>query len=328
MLAVEEPEAYLHPANQRRMMRALSEVADSSQVFVSTHSTVVVDSIPSELFGGIVRVILSSTAQADTTPHTTIVQKPRLSPRQREILQRNADVRASEVFFASAALLVEGRSDKDVFIELARKLGIDFDALGAVVLDVGGAGHFGPALQLCEGFGVPWLVACDRDAVRTESGVLKALGSVAGISEREKKLVTRHANRNVSTATVGQVVANINRVTRKFNCYVLTVDLEYALVNERSIRTVIETLSEKVIFGLYPSNRRRWTEALDRGELENAVDEVRKYIGSRGLNFEWRGTPKGKKEHIPGSIAARLDMAEFSPELIEVVRWLAAIAST
>ncbi len=327
ILALEEPEAYLHPANQRRMMRALCEVAQSSQVFVSTHSTVVVDSIPSELFDGIVRVTLSSAGQAGTPPHTTVIQKARLSPRQREILQRNADVRASEVFFASAALLVEGRSDKDVFVELARKLGIDIDALGAVVLDVGGAGHFGPALQLCESFGVPWLLACDRDGVRTERNVLGALASVAGMSDREKKLVTRHANRSVSTPTVAQSVADINRVTRKFNCHVLSVDLEYALVNEQSIRTAIDTLSEKAILGLSPSKKGGWIQALDRGEVDDTLNEVRKYIGSKGLNFQWRGTPKGKKEHIPGSIAARLRETDFSPELKEVVRSLAEMAS-
>jgi putative ATP-dependent endonuclease of OLD family len=107
IIAVEEPEAYLHPANQRKMMRALCDLCGSSQVFVSTHSTVVVDSIPSELFDGITRVTLCSPGDGSRTPQTTTVERPKLSAKQRQVLQRNADVKGSEVFFASAALLVE-----------------------------------------------------------------------------------------------------------------------------------------------------------------------------------------------------------------------------
>jgi hypothetical protein len=214
-----------------------------------------------------------------------------------------------------------------VFLEVARKLGIETNALGVVILDVGDADHFGPALQLCSIYGVPWMLVCDRDAVRTEGKVLKSLGSVTGIADREVKVVTKHANGHFSRANAAAVAAQINRVPRKFGCHVLCVDLEYALVNEVSVRTVIETLSDKAIHGLGPSKRDRWLEALDAGQLDSTVDEVRKYIGTKGLNAEWKGTSSGKKEHIPGRIAQRLAVAEISAELKEVVQALAKLAS-
>jgi putative ATP-dependent endonuclease of OLD family len=328
IFAVEEPEAYLHPGNQRKMMRALCDLCGSSQIFVSTHSTVAVDSIPWELFDGITRVTLNTPAGGARTPQTTTVQRAQLSASQRQVLQRNADVKGSEVFFASAALLVEGRSDKDVFLEVARKLGTDISALGVVILDVGGADHFGPALQLCSIYGVPWMLVCDGDAVRTEGKVLRSLGPVTAISDQDIKLVTRHANKRLSRANAATVVAQINRVTHKFGCHVLCADLEYALVNEASVRTVIETLSDKAIHGLGPAKRGRWLEALDVGELDSTLDEVRKYIGSKGLNGEWKGTSGGKKEHIPGRIAQRLPQGDITAELKEVVQALAKLASS
>lgn len=328
VLAVEEPEAYLHPGNQRRMMRALCDVCAESQVFVSTHSTVVVDSIPSELFSGIARVTLRAPGDGAGTAKTTTVQSPKLSEKQSQLLKRNADVKGSEVLFASAALLVEGRSDKDVFLEVARKIGVEINALGAVVLDVGGAEHFGPALQLCDSYGVPWIIACDRDAVRTEKKVLKSLGAVVHMSQSDKQTVTAGANRQVSATSVAAVVARVNRVTRRYGCYVLSVDLEYTLVNEESVRSVIDTLTDKTIHGLSAAKRTRWIEALDGGELDRTLDEVRKYIGSRGLNAEWRGSPKGKKEHIPGRIAEGLDQTQIAGELKEVVEALEKLASS
>lgn len=179
--AVEEPEAHLHPHQQRRLSEYLSSNLDE-QILMTTHSPQILARFTD---GKIVRLTKDASLQTTralscSTEADTVLDK--FGYRLNSI--------TSEVFFSRGVLLVEGPSEVMLYSALSSALGIDLDRLNLSIISVEGVG-FKKYIDVCISLEVPFVVRTDNDIFRTSrkdggtyyryAGVTRAVGLLESI---------------------------------------------------------------------------------------------------------------------------------------------------
>jgi predicted ATPase len=110
VLGIEEPESHGHPGLQRRLCREIEKISLDRQVFITTHSPVLVDAAR----GGTTWLVDYSDGQ------TRVARADEF-----EGVLRDLGARPGDVLFSDSVVFVERSSEKIVLEAFARKLGID-----------------------------------------------------------------------------------------------------------------------------------------------------------------------------------------------------------
>ena len=190
ILAIEEPELYQHPSRQRHIASVLMrltqpvnpETPADTQVIYTTHSP---------LFVGLDRFddvrILRKRQSAAEEPRTTMVQATTLDAVAKQLQDATtskADFNAeslrarlqtimtpvvNEGFFADAAVLVEGDTDRAAITGAARAMNIDLDAQGIAVIPCNGKTNLDRPLVIFRRLGIPTYVVWDGDQGQANS---------------------------------------------------------------------------------------------------------------------------------------------------------------
>lgn len=151
VLAIDEPEIHLHPTSQRTAADLLSSAGN--QKIIVTHSPYILHRFePSE----VISVDRHGKCRQIADEKLSKVEKVRAhwwSPRLLETLT------------ARFVVLVEGDADRVIVDAVAKKLGIDLDRLGAIVVELDGANKFKNVFPLLgpDGFGPTLLGLVDKD---------------------------------------------------------------------------------------------------------------------------------------------------------------------
>lgn len=169
LLAVEEPEAHLHPVLQRQLFRSL--LRGETSLTVTTHSPNIPAVAPLASL-----VHLRAVPGGGTVAHTSAAA--RLTDAQRSDIERYLTVSRAELLFCRAAILVEGPSEAYLLPALARVLGFDLDAYGVIIADVSGV-TFEPYRSLLgpSALNVPHVIVTDGDPFRRERGDIRMVHS-------------------------------------------------------------------------------------------------------------------------------------------------------
>ena len=168
IVAIEEPEAHLHPQQQRTLAKYLSECIDG-QVILTTHSPQIVERFASDalvMTGGDGKPTCSGSALGKEIEGFGY----RLNPI------------VAEVFFSRGVFLVEGPSEVIFFRALAEAIELDLDRENLSILSVDGVG-FKPYVLCCGALGIPWVLRTDNDVFKVPreeryrlAGVMRAHG--------------------------------------------------------------------------------------------------------------------------------------------------------
>jgi putative ATP-dependent endonuclease of OLD family len=176
ILAIEEPEAFLHPHACRYFYRVLSQLSEKIQVFYTTHSAAFLDV---KRFEDIIYV------RKNDTGETTAISGKGLAGSKADSLktERKLDPSRQEMFFAKKVVLVEGHNDKQVLARAFELKGVDVDREGISIVDCGGKPNIPAFAKIISHYKLPSMVVCDKDMGKTTGdGLTKEIETcLAGI---------------------------------------------------------------------------------------------------------------------------------------------------
>ena len=204
ILAVEEPELYMHPQAQRTIRRVFRKISESGdQVIFSTHSSLLVDVA---YFDEIIRLEISlkniggtktTASRAWQLPMSKMIEDietrlPKLkgtvtSESMRDLYSHAYNPRRNEGFFASKIILVEGVTEEYSLPIYADVLpNCAFDPKGISVVECGGKGTMDRLFRIFNELHIPCYLLFDYDSGTSDKNITdksKELLALAGESQ-------------------------------------------------------------------------------------------------------------------------------------------------
>lgn len=157
IICVEEPEAYLHPHQQRELAAYLGRTLQG-QVILTSHSPYIVSEFTPN---SIIRLYKQNT-------HDTSVASNGCSEVIAEGIEDfgyRMSVIPAEAFFSDCVILVEGPSEMVFYKTLAKQIGIELDRLNISVLSVDGV-SFPTYMDILNAMKIYWISRTDNDIMK------------------------------------------------------------------------------------------------------------------------------------------------------------------
>lgn len=183
LLAIEEPEAHLHPLAQRWLARKIYELCkDGLQIIMSTHSPAFIDLMGLDGFvlvkksaelgtwtkqltrKELAEYCLANHSNADKTKEDNIL----------EFYAANTTEAILEGFFAKGIILVEGPTEALAIPEYLKALSYDCYEKGVAVIPVDGKGNLARFWRLFTAYGIPVYVIFDNDDEDDKKGTKRS----------------------------------------------------------------------------------------------------------------------------------------------------------
>jgi putative ATP-dependent endonuclease of the OLD family len=265
ILAVEEPEAHLHPVLQRQLFRYL--LRSETALVVTTHSPHIaaVTTLDSLL---LLRPDEDGTTVAATTAEASLTDVERTD------LERYLDVNRAELLFCSAAVLVEGPSEVYVLPALAKALGFDLDAHGVIVANISGT-NFAPYRRLLQrnALSIPHVVVTDGDPLRQGDYVLAGLARAVKLAPAMSRSTLANAVKKLVEAGESADASSARADAMAFDVFV-----------------GVRTLEPDIV----PLLARQMIDA--HAELETSTTKAAKFIGAVSALATGTGGEEDRKE--------------------------------
>lgn len=167
--AVEEPEAHLHPHQQRQLSKYLASNF-SEQIFITTHSPQIsTEFLPDRMVCLYKDKENVRAAQGGCCSKLGIVF---------DDFGYRLNAISAELFFSNGIYLVEGPSERIFYSALDKLLGWELDKKNLNIIDVSGVG-FKPYIKVCKALNIPFVLRTDNDIFKIPK---TSLSHYAGIS--------------------------------------------------------------------------------------------------------------------------------------------------
>jgi putative ATP-dependent endonuclease of OLD family len=307
ILAVEEPEAFLHPQKQKELYQDIRTAQSANlKVIVTTHSPYIVAETPFTQIGLVRKEGKHSLLHVAEVKNT----------QEQEMFDAYSDEVNSSLFFADKVVLVEGESDARVIkLLLVKKLGPQAHRIS--IISSSGNANFSPFLRMIRAWGaakIPHLVVTDFDSLTksTERAVLvgaKAAGYVLSGEAAFHAKVDAALDRGESEFSASATAATALFNSAGLNVFVFTSDLENSLITPRNKDAAAKVLTEVA------KNDVNYAAGYD-------LNALKRQIGSKGVPLNAMEKPPFKKPFIHCKIA---DTIEFGHSHPDITRLLAAV---
>lgn len=153
ILAIEEPEAHLHPSAARAATDILRGM--DGQKVITTHSGDVVSGVPIES--------LRRLHRKDGVITVNQVSEDMFDDEERRKIKHHVLTTRGNLFFARCWLMVEGESDRMIFERCATAYGYDIVRHGVYCIEYSQS-NLSTLLKLANQLGIEWLVVADGDS--------------------------------------------------------------------------------------------------------------------------------------------------------------------
>lgn len=223
---VEEPEAHLHPHQQRKLADYLINELPG-QTIITSHSPQITARYSPDSIAHIINRGNGSYAASNGCSEC-------ISDTWDELGYRMS-ILPAEAFFSSVVLLVEGPSEQLFYAELAKANGIDLDFYNISILPVDGV-QFKVYVNVLNAMEIPWVLRTDNDVSKITVQEVE-LRNLAGINRCLDLLgLQKHNHADVTTTAQSLVQSgywqNVSNQINPHNTFLSKVDLEDDLAGE------------------------------------------------------------------------------------------------
>ena len=238
IICVEEPEAYLHPHQQRELAAYLGRTLQG-QVILTSHSPYIVSEFTPN---SIIRLYKEDT-------HDTLVASDGCSEEIAEGIEDfgyRMSVIPAEAFFSDCVILVEGPSEMVFYKTLAKQIGIELDRLNISVLSVDGV-SFPTYMKILNAMRIYWISRTDNDIMKVPhkdefryAGIERCISYLLNYCNHSKtekttiekyKAKMRFTNRDDISAETQDAVMTIVKILENHDVLLAKEGLEEDLYN-------------------------------------------------------------------------------------------------
>ena len=301
-LAIEEPEAHLHPHVQRRVYRTFlrprqpvpaadagaGTPASETTILLTTHSPNIVSVSPVHSL-----VLLRKTADLKSTEGVSTAALE-LDTAEADDIERYLDVTRGEVLFAKGVLLVEGEAEEYMLPVLAELNGYNLDELGISVCSVGGT-HFLPYLKFLgpNGLNIPCAVITDSDPNVRTPGL-----------PRIRKLLDYLAPDDLALLTTEDAVIDLGK---QHGLFLTEQTFEVALFRSGRHVSFARTMTELSSRRVAKERAARWKADPNTLDVDRMLLDI-EAIGKGRFSQRWaHHISRSTRRRCPQSVAEALD---------------------
>lgn len=306
ILVIEEPEAHLHPVNQRLVFKDVIQKSNNS-VLLTTHSTHItaispINSIVHLHDGNVAGTIVNATANMPMNKGEFLD------------VERYLDVKRGEIYLGKAVVLVEGIAEEYLVPRFAELLGKPLDEKGIIICNVNST-NFKPYIKLLRCLEIPYAVITDGDFYHVPKGEDERKYHILAKDtlENDEKIgylgleIIKKSVLELGLKREDEIPENVEdekQLYRTFGIFVgnytFEVDMmEHCYGNKEATKVIIELFNEL-------TTGKDTQKANFKNEIENGQYwKCLKKIESNGIGkgrFSQKLAIKCQKEHIPNYI--------------------------
>lgn len=285
--AIEEPEAHLHPHQQRKLSSYIQQSFDS-QVIITTHSPHIASKFNPD---SIVRLYANN--------KNTIAACGGCSEMLKKVFNEfnyRLNSLSAEMLFSDGVFLVEGTSEVMFYTSLANELKLDIDRYNISIVSVEGVG-FKPYIAICNALSIPWTLRTDNDIFSKPkknptknyySGLSRTISIIESINRNNyildfwKENSDKNewpANDNIPDEAQ-EMNAYLKKEVENFNIFLSDDDLENDLANSEISSDLSKYFNEEVVNDLVAKMQNRKAENM-YNFLNNNRSKLIKLDGNR-----------------------------------------------